>query len=72
MRDGRAHYNLRNHFEEIMQYILYILAILAIAAYGLIIQPLSEAATFNKFKSPETPEATYFEALTCKLRIEPR
>ena len=55
-----------------MQYILYIVAILIMAIYGLIIQPLSEAATFNKFKSPETPEATYWEALTCNLRIEPR
>jgi hypothetical protein len=55
-----------------MPYILYILAMLVIAAYGLIIQPMSEAATFNKFKSPETPEATYWEALTCRLRIEPK
>lgn len=55
-----------------LQSVLVYLFLFFSLAYGLIIQPLSEAATFNKFKSPETPEATYWEALTCKLRIEPR
>jgi preprotein translocase subunit SecG len=55
-----------------LQAVLGFLFIICCIAYGLIIQPLSEAATFNKFKSPETPEETYWEALTCKLRIEPR
>ena len=29
-----------------------------------------EAATFNKFKKPETPEATMWDALFSELRIE--
>lgn len=35
-----------------------------------IFKNINEAATFNKFKSKETPEATFWDAVFIELRVE--
>jgi len=36
----------------------------------LLIQPYFEMQTYNKFKSPDKPEATYWDAMFAELRIQ--
>ena len=42
-----------------------IIAILGFAAYA----PHREKVTYNKFKDPNTPEASYMDALFADLRV---
>jgi len=49
-----------------------LITLLTIAIFIAILQPHYEAKAFNKFKSESLPQATYWDALFSKLRIESR
>lgn len=53
---------------DIIGYVIYGSIILIIITVFLV-QPFFEAKTFNKFRKPGTPEATYWDALVSNLRI---
>ncbi len=50
--------------------VISIIGIIISIGVGIFIQPMKEAEVYNKFKSPDKPEATYWDAFFAELRIE--
>ena len=50
-------------------YHLYVVAIVFLVV-AMLVQPYFEMRTYNKFKSADKPEATYWDAMFAELRIQ--
>ena len=50
--------------------LLSILTVVAVILALAILPPMMEASTFNKFKSQNQPEATFWDAVFSELRVE--